>query len=110
MPTAKALSLMYQWRDSTFPPNSIESFIKCIGVYPIGSFVRLSNGEYALVTANNEAHAARPTVKVVLDAKMRHKPPTIIDLSKTMVTGGLEISECLNPADYRVDLSRLLTA
>jgi len=110
MPTAKALSLMYQWRDSTFPPNSIESFIKCIGVYPIGSFVRLSNGEYAIVTANNEAHAARPTVKVVLDAKMRHKPPTTVDLSKTMLTGGLEISECLNPADYRVDLSRLLTA
>jgi len=110
MPTAKALSLMYQWRDSNFAPNSIEHFIKCIGVYPIGSFVRLSNGEHAIVIANNEANAARPTVKIVFDARMRTKTPTVVDLFATAGEGGLEVRDCLNPAGYPVDLARLLMA
>lgn len=109
LPTANALSLMYQWRDSTFAPNSVERFIKCIGVYPIGSFVRLTNGDYAVVVSNNDLNAARPKVKIVFDARMRHKRPVIIDLYETALSGGLEISECLNAAEYRVDLSRLLT-
>lgn len=106
LPTAKALSLMYQWRDSTFAPNSIEHFIKCIGVYPVGSFVRLSNGEYALVTASNTANATRPTVKILFDPYMRRKATVAVDLLQDV--GGLEISECLNPAGYPVDLARLL--
>ena len=110
MPTAKALSLMYQWRDSTFAPNSIEHFIKCIGVYPIGSFVRLTSGDYAIVTANHENNAAKPVVKIVFDARMRHKLHTVVDLFNTAANGGLDISECLNPAGYRVDLGRLLMA
>jgi len=106
MPAAKALSLMYQWRDATFSPNSIEQFIKCIGVYPVGSFVRLSSGEYAIVTGSNDKNATRPTVKLLFDAGMRHRQPAVLDLAE----GGPEISECLNPAEYRVDLSRMLTA
>jgi HD-GYP domain-containing protein (c-di-GMP phosphodiesterase class II) len=110
MPTAKALSMMYQWRDSTFAPNSIERFIKCIGVYPIGSFVRLTNGDYAIVVAHNESNAAKPQVKVVFDSRMRHKDSIVVDLLNTASHAGLDILECLDPAGYRVDLSRYLMA
>lgn len=106
MPTSKALSLMYQWRDSTFAPNSIEHFIKCIGVYPVGSFVRLSTGEYAVVTDNNSSNASRPMVKILFDASLRRKASVEVDLLKD--PSGLEIKECLNPAGYPVDLARLL--
>jgi len=108
MPTGKALSLMYQWRDSSFAPNSIEHFIKCIGVYPAGSFVRLSTGEYAIVTEVNTVNASRPTVKIVFDPWMRRKAAVAVDLLHD--DGGLEISECLNPAGYPVDLTSLLLA
>jgi HD-GYP domain-containing protein (c-di-GMP phosphodiesterase class II) len=106
MSTSKALSLMYQWRDSTFAPNSIEHFIKCIGVYPVGSFVRLSSGEYAIVTESNLVNASKPTVKLLFDPWMRRKTPVVVDLFKN--PEGIGISECLNPAGYPVDLARLL--
>lgn len=108
MPVSKALSLMYQWRDSTFAPNSIEQFIKCIGVYPVGSFVRLSSGEYAIVTEINLANASRPKLKIIFDPWMRRKAAVVVDMLKD--PGGLEIKECLNPAGYPVDLARLLLA
>jgi HD-GYP domain-containing protein (c-di-GMP phosphodiesterase class II) len=108
MPTYKALSLMYQWRDSSFAPNSIEHFIKCIGVYPAGSFVRLSSGEYAIVTEINMINASRPTVKILFDPWMRRKAAVAVDLLHD--DGGLEIRECLNPAGYPVDLTTLLLA
>ncbi len=106
IPVSKALGLMYQWRDSTFAPSSIEQFIKCIGVYPAGSFVRLSSGEYALVTETNAVNASKPTLKIIFDPWMRRKTPVVVDLLKD--SGGLEIKECLNPAGYPVDLARML--
>jgi len=108
IPASKALGLMYQWRDSTFSPNSIEHFIKCIGVYPVGSFVRLTNGSYALVAEINEANAARPTVKVVFDAHMRRKKATVLNLLTQTGQPGLEIAECLNAAAYDIDMTQLL--
>jgi len=111
IPAASALRVMYDWRDTTFPPRSIENFIKCIGVYPVGSFVRLSSGEYAVVARNNAKHSSRPLVKVVFDSKLRHKEPVMLDLALANGKGsGMEIAECLNPAQYRVDVGNLLVA
>lgn len=111
VPASKALRVMYDWRETTFPPRSIESFIKCIGVYPVGSFVRLSSGEYAVVACNNSATTTRPVVKVVLDANLNMKKPTLVDLAMANLGGvGMEIMECLNPAMYRIDVAKMLTA
>ncbi len=111
VPASSALRQMYDWRETTFPPRSIESFIKCIGVYPVGSFVRLSSGEYAVVACNNAATTTRPVVKVVLDANLNMKKPALVDLAMANLGGaGMEIMECLNPAMYRIDVAKMLTA
>lgn len=105
MAPAKALSLMYQWRDRDFTPRAIENFIKCIGVYPVGSFVRLSGGEYALVCQANGEHPTRPVVKVVLDKKMRPITPRNLDLEALSGTPqAQDIQQVLNPAEHKLNL------
>ncbi len=108
MPAFNALGMMYQWRDTTFCPTGVEHFIKCIGVYPNGSFVKLSNGCHAITIDNSGENAARPKVRILFDAAMRPVPKTEIDLAKEDVDHGLHIIECLDPADYRMDLTRVL--
>jgi hypothetical protein len=105
MAPAKALGMMYQWREKDFPHQAIESFIRCIGVYPVGSFVRLSGGEYGIVASANPLKPTKPEVKVIMDAKMRPQIPRALDLFA--VEGGpeaQEIVQVMNPAEFKIDL------
>ncbi len=105
MAPAKALGMMYQWRDKDFPPGAIESFIRCIGVFPVGSFVRLSGGEYGIVAGVHPERPTKPEIKVVLDAKMRPQLPRMLDLLALSGTPqAQEISQVLDPAECNIDL------
>lgn len=106
---SKALAMLYTGRGDKFDPAYVESFIKCMGIYPVGSFVRLTGGEYGVVCDVNAEQPLKPKVKIVFDAKMRAHPPRMVDLS--LAEPGrepdLEIADCINPADYKIDVSRL---
>lgn len=105
MAPAKALGMMYQWRDKDFPPGAIENFIRCIGVFPVGSLVRLSGGEYGIVAGVNPQKPTKPEIKVVLDAKMRPQIPRVLDLFALEGTAeAQEITQVLNPAECNIDL------
>lgn len=105
MAPAKALGMMYQWRDKDFPPGAIENFIRCIGVFPVGSLVRLSGGEYGIVAGVNPQKPTKPEIKVVLDAKKRPQIPRVLDLFALEGTPqAQEITQVLNPAECNIDL------
>lgn len=108
IPPIRALGLMYQWRLSDFYPNSVEHFIKCIGVYPVGSFVKLSTGEYGIVTNVTPGHPLHPEVKVILNTNMMPRREKLLNFARMAERGETppQILECLNPADFNVDLSR----
>jgi hypothetical protein len=88
----------------------VEHFIKCMGVYPVGSFVKLSDGSHGIICDDNPAYLLKPRVKVILDAQMRQVPIRVVDLASADGEEPLRIVECLNPADYRIDLSRYFFA
>lgn len=111
IPPAKALGMMYQWRDRDFTPQAIENFIRCMGVFPVGSLVRLSSGEYGIVATANAVRPTKPEVKVVLDAKKRPQIPRVLDLHALEDTPeAVDIVEVLNPAALKIDLERFFFA
>ena len=111
LPPAKALSLMYSMRDTQFAADDIDNFIRCIGVFPAGSFVRLSSGEFAVVMSTNPGRPTRPQVKVVLNAELHTIQPRMLDLETLEGTPqAQDIAEVLNPLDYKLDLERFLGA
>lgn len=101
----KALSLMYSMRGEDFHIGYVERFIKSMGIYPVGSFVRLSSREYAVVSGSNIAAPLYPQIIVVLDYKQRPCTPRSVDLADIRANseGVLEIIECLNPKSYNID-------
>ncbi|TVM30361.1 HD-GYP domain-containing protein [Oceanidesulfovibrio marinus] len=100
----KALSLMYTMRGEDFHIGYVERFIKSMGIYPVGSFVRLSTREYAVVTGSNMAAPLFPQVTVVLTPGQRGCPPRELDLDAARNGGEtIEIIECLNPRDFKID-------
>ncbi len=107
---SEAFRIMYASRGKDFEPLTVERFIKALGVYPVGSFVRLSNGKFAIVCETSSDRPLKPTVRVVFDSRMRPRLAEVMDLAGAK--GGqceeVEIAECVNPRDYKVDVLRLL--
>ncbi len=68
----EALNMMYAVAAKSFPLTLVESFIQCLGIYPIGSLVELESGEVGVVMTVNRQRRLKPILTLVLD---RHKKP-----------------------------------
>ena len=60
----------------------VQWFIRCIGIYPVGTIVRLSSGKIGIVIKQNAQSLLTPVVKVIYDGKKdRFVRPRNLDLS-----------------------------
>ncbi len=75
------LKRMLTWTGSHFNPSLTQEFIYCVGIYPPGTLVMLSNHYLAVVTENNN-NLLMPCVAAFLNTKSRETiEPRLIDLS-----------------------------
>ncbi|EHQ52275.1 metal dependent phosphohydrolase [Ectothiorhodospira sp. PHS-1] len=64
----EALAILFKMRGKELDTALVESFIRCIGVYPVGSLVELKSGEVGVVVGFNNEHRLKPTLMLLLDA------------------------------------------
>ena len=105
----KALGIMYGMRDQDFDPTEVQLFIKCLGIFPAGSFVRLNTGEYALVFETNSSEPLNPKIRIIMNQEM--KPILTRDVDLHLQPKGkdaIEILECADPSAYRKNLMNYL--
>jgi HD-GYP domain-containing protein (c-di-GMP phosphodiesterase class II) len=77
----EAVKILKNLSGKHFDPETVETFIKMLGLYPVGTMVRLSTNEVGIVIRINEEHSDRPTVKVVYDSDVNElEEPYEIDL------------------------------
>lgn len=80
----------------------LQLFIKCIGIYPPGSVVKLTSGKLALVLENNAKKPLLPKVKVFYHSvHQHHLPPKILDLSRQQEE---QIDSCIDLKKYGLDV------
>lgn len=84
---------MSQWTGH-FDPRIFRAFVSSIGIYPVGSIVKLSNGKVGVVIEKCETNLLTPKVKVFFSIKSNMRiTPEIIDLSKPHVKEKIESHE-----------------
>ena len=71
MSRATALQELYQHRGKRYQPEMVELFLRCLGVYPVGTLVELTHGEIAIVMAQNPSRRLRPRLMVLTDTAKR---------------------------------------
>ena len=87
MAPSAALNMLYKWRGEFFDAYLVEQFIRCIGIFPVGSVVELNSGEVAIVIAQNLVKRLQPRVMVIRDASGAPlKPQKLLDLSRNLNT------------------------
>lgn len=78
-----ALNMLYKWRSTFFDAVLVEQFIRCIGIFPVGSVVELNSGEIGIVIAQNLVKRLQPRVMVTRDEKGNPlRPQKLLDLSR----------------------------
>lgn len=81
--SSTALRQIYEQSGKQFDPNLVASFVKTIGIYPVGSLVRLESGHLAIVDQQNGENLLQPIVRVVYHAGRRqYLMPVRVDLSR----------------------------
>ena len=75
MEPSEVLKKLLEWSGSHLDGDLVQQFIRALGIYPVGSLVRLSGGSLAVVVEQGE-NLLRPVVRVVYDAarKVRLRP------------------------------------
>lgn len=71
MEPAEAIRRIFEWSKHHFNGELAQHFIKCVGIYPVGTLVRLENGMLAVVAEPGEQNLLRPVVRVVFDSRSR---------------------------------------
>lgn len=90
----EALSLMFAKLRGKFDPNLLSAFIRCLGVYPPGTIVQLSNGLIGMVSTVNTARPMKPIV-VIYDAEVPKEEAMLLDMD---TQSDLNIGKAIRPA------------
>jgi hypothetical protein len=99
LPPTQALRKLFEWSQSYVNKALVEKFIAHVGIYPLGTLVRLRSGFLGVVIKHGERGLLYPVVCVVYDTRKEVRiEPFNIDLSEKATAGNAdEITGCESP-------------
>ncbi len=109
MAPTEALRRMLEWaHGGHFEIPLLKQFIRCVGIYPTGTMVRLESGRLAVVTEQNIQDLLKPKVRAFFSTRANcHIAPEDVDLAR-------DGAECIvsdeAPEKWGLDAGRFLQA
>ena len=111
IPAHTGLNMMFHWAPRDFGEDMMQEFIRCIGIYPIGSLVELTSGALGIVMSTNPASRLRPIIMLLRDAEGKpYDRRPLINLAMPSARGGepkWSIKRVVDPNAYGIDLGRI---
>ena len=102
MSPSQATKMLYSQKGRAFQEELVIEFIEAMGLYPLGTLVKLSSGEKAVVVKQNVGRRLKPSV-LILDDSYTAKPGRTIDLSEeteVSIEEDLPAEAGLDPGSY----------
>ncbi len=107
----EAMRILESLSGKVIDPKYFQEFIKILGIYPVGTLVRLHTNEVAVVVETNTNNPLKPRIRVVFDPEGTRLPKAF-DLDLASVLEGSEdhrnIVSTVDPLLYNVEPSTLL--
>lgn len=109
MPADQAVRILLQKRGSAFNPVLVKAFINMIGIFPIGTLLKLDTGEIGLV-AHQTADLMRPRV-LLLDKFDGSEKETGLEVNLLETAGGRykrSLTGTIDPFAAKIDIKKYL--
>lgn len=105
-----AMRKIFEWSHDHFDHDLVCHFVRCVGIYPVGSLVRLSSDKLAIVLLHRQDSLLEPLVRVVFDARLGTSlPPYDLDLSSDKARQDEEkIVQHEHAEDWLIDVASYL--
>ncbi|HZR02090.1 MAG TPA: HD-GYP domain-containing protein [Burkholderiales bacterium] len=105
LPPTDALRKLFEWSKYHFEEKLVHQFMRTIGIYPVGTLVRLESGRLGVVTEQTAGNVLAPRVRVFFSARSNcYIKPELIDIARG--------SDCIAghelPAQWGLDPARFL--
>ncbi len=77
-----ALKKLFEWSEHYFSRELVQQFIRCVGIYPVGTLVRLESGLLGIILAHENNSLLQPVIRIVYNTKRnKYISPYDVDLS-----------------------------
>jgi HD-GYP domain-containing protein (c-di-GMP phosphodiesterase class II) len=104
LPTERVRTMLAHQSGTAFEPTLLRRFTTLMGLFPVGTAVRLTNGEVGVVIEAHPSDLHRPQVKVLVDATGRRlEQPVVRDTSTAAAGGDTEVEEAVDPGTWGLD-------
>ena len=104
MPSTTAFRILLEGAGTQFDPILVKKFIKCMGVNPVGTLVKLKSNKLALVIERNEESPLKPVVKIIYSvASTCYLNVETIDLSNVTTE---EIECAVDHKEYGINVAQ----
>jgi len=111
IPAANCLNMMFHWAPRDFGEDLMQEFIRCIGIYPIGSLVELNTGALGIVMSSNPDSRLKPVVMLVRDREGRpYRRRPLLNLAAPGIHDGSfswKVERVVDCKDYDIDPARI---
>jgi len=110
IPAAEALRKIYEWSKFQFDPALVQAFMRCVGIYPVGTLVLLESGRLGVVIEPHETSLLTPKVNVFYSTRSQaYIRPETVDLARGLGFGGADkIVRHEAPEKWQVDPQRFM--
>ena len=93
-------------KENHLDPILVDSFIQCMGVYPVGSLVELNNNRLAIVESRNKEEPTKPKVKTFYSLNQKSfEMSQEVNLSTVK---GVQIVKCIRVDDFDINLRQII--
>lgn len=107
-----ALVRLHRDARELFGVEVAEQFVRCLGIYPVGTVLRLETGATGIVISHNRKNRLRPVLMMVSDDQGQPiRRRSLLNLgAERSEAGDLQISEVVNPREFDPEQLRRITA
>jgi HD-GYP domain-containing protein (c-di-GMP phosphodiesterase class II) len=102
---AQAMSYMFARQRGQFDPQLLTIFVRCLGVYPPGSIVQLSNDCIGMIISVNSRNSLRPGV-LIYDSEVPKNEALVFDLE---ADPELAIVKSIHPGELSTEIYNYLS-
>ena len=101
----KAFKILMKEAPNSYDNTLVEQFVNCLGIYPIGTLVKLTSGKLGLISRLNKTQPLLPFIRVFYTTRL-NQAIAMEELDLSQAKHKDQIDCCIKPGDFNINLLR----